>query len=401
MNIYLHFNQTTVRKLHPMEFAMNNTQIRKLTFSIGLIILILVTTSSYLHIKLGGGSAPSIHALCPFGALESLYYLATEGAFIKKILSATMVLFVGSIVLALIFRRAFCGIICPFRTLQMLFSTLRKPIMKKRLIIPSEIDKPLRNLKYFVLILTVAMSWITASLWMSPYDPWTAYSHLSAGTELFEEYLIGFIILIIVLIASFFVDMFFCKYLCPMGALLAIISKLSPHKITRTDKCINCKLCTKICPVNIKVSEISEVKSVECVNCQSCLLVCPVEGALVLTEGKRKMKSLQYILLTLIIFFGIILISKSSGLYQDIPEIPSEGDIKNIEQVDEGIKGYMTLKEISLSTGLSLDNIYAKGNFSKDNVPPDTKLKDISSKLGREVTPEDIREIIKALMVEK
>lgn len=138
-------------------------------------------------------------------------------------------------------------------------------------------DKPLRYLKYVILILTLYFAWKTSGLWMNPYDPWVAYGHISEGiASLTEEYLIALIILIVTIIGSLLYDRFFCKYLCPMGAFYGIISKLSPSKIIRNeDDCINCGLCSKNCPVNIKVSELKEVKSAECINCQSCMLSCP------------------------------------------------------------------------------------------------------------------------------
>lgn len=64
---------------------------------------------------------PSIHALCPYGGLESFYGAFTSGTFIQKIFSGTLVLFVISIILAIIFRRGFRGLICPFGAIQEFF----------------------------------------------------------------------------------------------------------------------------------------------------------------------------------------------------------------------------------------------------------------------------------------
>lgn len=146
----------------------------------GLVgLLIWITYESYMHQVLGGGKAPSIHALCPYGALESLYTLLLTESFIKKIYSGTVVLLVLTVALAILFQRSFCGLLCPFGALQEVFAKIGQ-IFKKRFIIPKKIDRFARYFKYIVLILTVGMAWYYGSLWMAPYDPYAAYSHLSA-----------------------------------------------------------------------------------------------------------------------------------------------------------------------------------------------------------------------------
>ena len=211
---------------------------------------------------------------------------------------------------------------------------------------------------------------------MNPYDPWAAYGHISTGiTSLIDEYLIGFIILIVILVGSLLYDRFFCKYLCPMGAFYGLISKLSPSKITRNENtCINCGLCNKNCPVNIKVSELKEIKSAECINCQKCILSCPKNNTL---EFKIKNKSLNQYLFSLfvfLIFFGGIGITKLMGLYEVIPPpITSETKI-----TPEEIKGYMTLEDLSNGLKIDLNEVYKKLDLPT-SIPKDTKLKDISN----------------------
>ncbi|MGB4661187.1 MAG: hypothetical protein WBI07_18590, partial [Mobilitalea sp.] len=68
----------------------NFTRGLRIVILIGL--LVYVTYEAYMHQILGGGKAPSVHALCPFGALESLYTLLFMGSFIQKIYSGTLVL---------------------------------------------------------------------------------------------------------------------------------------------------------------------------------------------------------------------------------------------------------------------------------------------------------------------
>jgi NAD-dependent dihydropyrimidine dehydrogenase PreA subunit len=382
---------------------MNIKKQKMIKYGIGIGILSLVTVESYRHQVLGGGEAPSIHALCPYGALESLNSLFTTGTMVSKIFSGTFILLAASILLAVLFRRSFCGIICPFGTLQDMFGGLGRLIFKRRFKMPEKIDRPLRYLKYVVLAFTLFMAWKTASLWIAPYDPWTAYGHLGAGSELFSEYTIGFILLVIVLAGSMLYDRFFCKYFCPMGAFLGIFSKLSPFKIKRDeDKCIGCKKCTNSCPVNIKVHELKEVKSSECLGCAECVINCPVKNTLEFKQSRKiSVKPSVYILATLVVFLGIILGTKFMGIYQDTPQKLGSGEVKTVEQVDESIKGYMTLKEVSEITGVSLKDIYKEAGFTEKEVPETTKCKDIGKLLNKDFEVTQIREIIKNLKAGK
>lgn len=338
--------------------------------------LVLITIQAYMHQVNGGGISPSIHALCPYGGLESLYSVIFSGTFIQKIFIGTMTLLLITLLLSIFFRRSFCGLICPFGALQEFFGLLGKKLFKRRFIIPPVIDKPLRYLKYIILLITIIFAWKTAGLWMDPYDPWAAYGHLTGEfSSLTSEYIIALIILIIVAIGSILYDRFFCKYLCPMGAVYGIISKLSPSNIIRNnDKCISCGLCSKNCPVNIDVAHLSEITSAECLSCQSCVLSCPQKDALEYKTLGKSIKPFATIIIVVVIFFGGLFISKSVGLFGVLPEPVKAGTTLNTEE----IKGYMTLKNVSTGTGIELKNLYQTLGIP-DSVSADTKLKDIKN----------------------
>lgn len=352
----------------------NNKLVIYLRWGLLALFTVLVTVAAYSHNVLGGGVAPSIHAICPFGGIESLYTFFTAGTFIGKIFSGTLILFATTLVLVIVFRRSFCGLICPFGAIQEFFAKLGQKIFGRKFIIPKKIDKPLRYLKYVVLFITVFYAWKTAGLWMAPYDPWSTYAHLPEGlASVWESSAVGFIVLIITIIGSIVYDRFFCKYLCPMGALYGIVGKLSPYKITRNeDKCINCGKCSKNCPVNIDVQHSKEIKTAECINCQTCVLNCPKAGALELKAGKKSLNPLAALIFALALFFIPIFVSQASGVYNLLPEKPVAGQAIKVED----IKGYMTIKEVAEYLQYDLKDFYKLFRIP-ESVSRETKMKEI------------------------
>ena len=352
-----------------------NKMIMYLRWGLLALFVVLVSFAAYLHQVLGGAKAPSIHALCPFGGLESLYQVFTTGNFISKIFAGTMTLFIITLVVAILFRRSFCGLICPFGAIQEFFAKLGQKIFKRKMVIPARIDKPLRYLKYIVLIVTVFYAWKTAGLWMAPYDPWSTYGHLSEGLEsVWKESAVGFIVLLITVLGSLIYDRFFCKYLCPMGALYGIIGKLSPFKVVRNETiCIHCGKCSKGCPMNIDVQNSSKVASAECINCQTCILNCPKAGAITSMEGNKIIKPFTVIVLVMAVFFGSIFASQAAGIYPLTPPQSTKGESINYDEV----KGYMSIKEAAESTKTELGEFYIKFKIP-ENVPAETKMKEIS-----------------------
>ncbi len=93
--------------------------------------------------------------------------------------------------------------------------------------------------------------------------------------------LTGIIVLGILAGLSLLIQNFWCRYLCPYGALMGLVSLLSPTKIRRdTEACIDCGKCSKACPAHLKVDQLVQIRSVECSACLACVASCPVENAL-------------------------------------------------------------------------------------------------------------------------
>jgi polyferredoxin len=163
---------------------------------------------------------------------------------------------------------------------------------------------------------------------------------------------------------SIVVRNFWCRYLCPYGALLGITSLLSPNKIKRNvDSCIDCALCAKACPSRIKVDKVKTVISDECSTCMSCVDICPVANTLelksVATNERIPKKAVAIGVVTIFMFVTGVAIF-TGHWYNEIPNevyiqnfenINSLGHPRSIGELEKLNKGSVDNKEESKSLG--------------------------------------------------
>jgi polyferredoxin len=88
-------------------------------------------------------------------------------------------------------------------------------------------------------------------------------------------------------VASVLVQNFWCRYLCPYGALHGLVSWLSPVRIRRdAETCIDCAKCARACPSRLPVDVKASISSPECTGCLECVAVCPVKDTLALSPRR-------------------------------------------------------------------------------------------------------------------
>lgn len=219
---------------------------------------------------------------------------------------------------------------------------------------PRILDYPLRSLKYLLLgffVYSIFFSMTAMALKYFLDSPYNIISDVKmyyffAEISRFSLYVILGLVLLSVIFRNFW-----CRYLCPYGALLGVLALLSPSKIKRNkESCIDCNLCAKACPSFIKVDKVSTVYSDECTTCLSCVDICPVENTLDLKTvytGKKISKKLVAVGIVAI-YFTILAIGIISGnwknnvskeryieLYNNknsIGHIRSSNDIRNLNQ---------------------------------------------------------------------
>jgi len=316
-------------------------------------LLALSTALGLMHQFQKGTRPVGVDALCPFGAIEAAYTLITTGAAIERVAWSSYILLLATVLAALLFRRVFCGKICAFGTLQELFARLGRGIFRRRLVIPEAVDKPARYIKYAALAGVVAGTAITGQLFIRPYDPWATYQHLFSK-ELLTEFRVGLLVLAVSLVGSLFIDRLFCKYLCPMGAFLALIRRIGWFRVRRNaGTCIHCSACTKACPVNIPVETLEHVHSAECINCNLCVNVCPVKDTLYV-GGPRKgsLPSAAVLGITAAVFTAVLAVGTASGEIRWTVKPLSERVMEMPGFNPDEIKGIDSFKAISDLTGI-------------------------------------------------
>ena len=225
---------------------------------------------------------PGVEGYLPISALLSLKYWVLTGIY-DTIHPAGLAIFTAVILGALVFRRGFCSWMCPIGTLSEGLWRLGARLFGRNFRLHRYIDRPLRALKYlllaFFIYITIIMSTMAIRLFLgSAYNRLADikmlyfFMNLSLPTAVFISLLI---------VASIFIKNFWCRYLCPYGALLGLLSYISPVAVSRdTNQCTNCHTCDKVCPANITVSAKERVNSPECIACMACVANCQSREAL-------------------------------------------------------------------------------------------------------------------------
>lgn len=287
-------------------------------YIIQIIFFVFISYIAIKHLVIGGGPARSatVHAYCPFGAIESLYSNVVHGTFVWKITFSSYILLFAVIVIGIIFGKGFCGWICPFGSLQEWIRMLGAKLTKrKKSLLPAAVDEKMRYLKYGVVLLILIPTYITGRMVFENYDPFVAFFHF--GKNITRHLMPGYIILGVVIVFSLFIGRFWCRYFCPLGAVLGLINKISLFKIKRdSGTCTDCGLCDRKCPVDIPLANRDKIKSAECIACLESEQACPEKGALLAYSGGLKFNVFSYGILLLVSMFLFIGVAKVTSNWE-------------------------------------------------------------------------------------
>src|SRR5689334_5145944 len=255
-----------------------------------VLLCIWIGVEFALFVKWGGDPSaaafsqrpPGAEGFLPISALISLKYWA-EAGIINNVHPAGLFIFIAIAAIGFLLKKAFCSWLCPVGTLSESLHLLGKKLFGRNFQAPRWLDYPLRSLKYLLLLffLWAIAQMDTTTLKEFVYSPYNKVADIKMFLFFANITTTALWTIVVLMILSVFVKNFWCRYLCPYGAFLGALSWLSPLKIRRNaSTCIDCELCTKACPANIKVHKAGTVMSDECMACLACVAVCPVKETL-------------------------------------------------------------------------------------------------------------------------
>lgn len=224
-------------------------------------------------------SCPAASLSCPIGALQ-----AVSGS-MKMDFSFYVVGFLLAV--GVLLGRFVCGFLCPFGLIQELFSAI--PLPRKKLRLP----RIFTYVKYAVLVIFVIVMPVAVTNIVGMGQPAFCQYICPSGTLLGGvpllsthpelQQTIGALfswkafLLIVILIGCIACYRFFCKVLCPLGAIYGMLNKVSFYRLTvDRNKCISCGACARICKMD--VDPVRNPQSAECIRCGACAAVCPVNA---------------------------------------------------------------------------------------------------------------------------
>lgn len=344
-------------------------------------------------------------AYCPFGGLQALSAFLVKNVLACSMTTVQIALGIALLTGAVLAGKLFCSYICPIGTFTEWLGRLGDK-RKLRYAIIGIPDKMLRSLKYILLVLVFYFTITSGELFCKKFDPYYA---VFTGFGEDVVFLYAALAMVITIGGSIFIHQFWCRYLCPLGAVANISAIFIPFaavtlmfviikftiireipwlwyllaigatgfitetlnlktgifpllKITRSDsKCTHCLICDKVCPMAIDISGVEKVTHVDCHMCGDCVAMCPEEGAL--SINKRKLNWLP--LAIVVVFIGIALYLSS------VAEIPTINERWGEKEV------FKTSREFNMTGLTSIKCFGSSSSFA-------TQMKSVSGILGVE-----------------
>jgi polyferredoxin len=238
--------------------------------------------------------------------------------------------------MSILLKKAFCSWLCPVGTFSEFLWRIGRRFFGRNLRLPKWFDIPLRGLKYILLGLFVAVIGVMSAEALDGFMQ-TPYG-LLVDVKMMNFFrgmgITAAVVIALLAVLSMLVQNFWCRYLCPYGALMGLASLLSPVKIRRdVEACIDCSKCSKACPSGLSVDQLVQIRTVECTACMACVAVCPAQDALQLALPPRKattamerwrrrsLKPAAVCAVLAYLFFGVVLLARATNHWQtNLPE---------------------------------------------------------------------------------
>ncbi|ABR35192.1 FMN-binding protein [Clostridium beijerinckii] len=350
-----------------------------------------------------------------FNQFKKLYSMVLKGNFDVISVWPQLLAMITIFIITIVLGRFFCGWLCTFGAINDFIYMVSKKVFKTKFKVNEKVDSILKYLKYVILLFIIVVIWTSGSTAFDSYSPWDAFAQLDNISGAIAGYTGGFIILAIIAIGAAFIERFFCRYLCPLGAVFSILSKARILKIKKLrDKCGPCRICTNNCSMGIKLYEMDKVSSGECINCFKCIDVCPRKNTKVNILGED-VSPLLPSAIAIAAFTGV---NALGGVMKDtIPNhssnntVASSSDINKSEQkkykdgtytgVGKGknpdLKVAVTIKDNKITNVEIVSNNETKGKEALNTIPSkivDTQSTDVDVVSGATMTSKGIMEAV-------
>ncbi len=282
-----------------------------------------------LHFRSGGATPfvarpDGVEAFLPISALVSLKGWIASGA-VNTVHPAALMIFLAALLVSLLAKRAFCSWVCPVSTVTELFWKIGHKLFGRNFQVTPWLDWMVRPVKYLLLLFFL----FSIMLMMSPERVNTfilSDYNKTADVKMLDFFLhlsgTPLTVIVTLLLLSVFFRNPFCRYLCPYGALLGLLSRLSPVKVQRSESaCVSCGSCNKACPSHIDVMHKERVCSEECIGCLRCVSSCPEPEALQMRlKGGKVVSGMLVAAVVLVIMVGASVVGRATGHWHSAVE---------------------------------------------------------------------------------
>jgi len=240
-------------------------------------------------------------------------------------------------------------------------------------------------------VVIIGFTWQLGTLVFRPYDPFLAFFHMGKGID---EMPWAYASLGVVILGSLWIERFFCKYACPLGAVIGILAKVGLTKIHRDETdCKSCNICHKNCHAHVDFLAVTTITDSECNHCMDCVVDCPKPNVLSLRGPRWRFSHPVYATMLVVGLLGLVGASQMAGKWQTKPAMVSFSDGKG-KLEPENIRGWMNLQEISAGYGVPLAVIY-RGTGLPERVPPTTAMNKIAKEYSLKFEPDKIRDVVR------
>lgn len=278
------------------------------------------------HFESGGTAPyvtrpPGVEGFLPIGALASLKQWFVSGD-INPVHPAALVIFLTAVGMSLLAKKSFCSWLCPVGTISEGAGKLGIRLYGRNFRMWNWLDVALRSVKYLLLLFFVKIILIDMaadSLAEFLGAPYWAVSDVKMLRFLIHPSTTTIAIIGLLTALSLLYRNFWCRYLCPYGALLGVVSMMSPLKIRRdTSGCTGCRRCSAACPAGLRVHAQETVRSPECSGCLTCLARCPERDVLRISPPfwRRPIPPLIYAALVVLLFAAGLASGMVTGHWQ-------------------------------------------------------------------------------------